>query len=647
MHTTPDPMVAGHSGDREPSPVTPGDRHGPRGIMRMARPDALDFRDRLFAPNISVAPKARLFPGICLPIKHQGETNACTGFALSTVVEHLLKISQRESQIEVSPFMLYSMARRYDEFPGSSQDEGSSLRGALKGWFKHGVCSHALWGPRLDMPNVPNDPSEDWWLDAVKRPLGAYYRVAPDNISDMHAALNEVGILFASAGCHAGWDDGFDLAPRAERPTSCRGIWTIPLQGGKAAHPGHAFAIVGYDEDGFLVHNSWGTEWGTHGYAILTYDDWLANAMDCWVGQLGVVTQEHRAISRASTLRTDDEGKVQLAASQVLRDRELSPFILNVGNNGRLSNSGVFRTQPDDVRAMIDVHLAEARRRWGLENEPVDVCVYAHGGIVSESEASAVAARWVPRLYEQRIFPIFLMWETDFWTTVINSLEDAVKGIPRTTGGLGDSLKRWWNERLERLLARPGTLLWSEVKQNAEAISSEHDAEVGGTLLYQHFRQSVEHGRVRMHLAGHSAGAVVHSHIVQRLVKRGMQFESLSFMAPGVRVDTFEQLVRPHLLSGAVRRYQQFHLTDRAELDDGTCGPYRRSILYLVSEAFEGGSAVPLLGMQKYADRVLAGVPNVTVHASPGGLSAATTHGAFDEDEGTIRGVVDFIKGVR
>lgn len=646
MHTTPSKAVAGYTGDREPSPIKPGDRQGTRGIMRMARPDAIDFRDRPFTPNISVTPRACLFPKIELPIKHQGDTKACTGFALSSVVEHLLSVSGREPAIEVSPFMLYSMARRYDEFPGSMLDEGSSLRGALKGWFKHGVCSHALWGPCVDMPKVPSDPSEDWWLDAVKRPLGAYYRVAPDNIGDMHAALNEVGILYASAGCHSGWDQGFGATSCTGRPDSFRDIWRIPVQGGsRVAHPGHAFAIVGYDENGFLVHNSWGTGWGTHGYAILTYDDWLANAMDCWVAQLGVVTQEHRTLSRASTLRTDAEGRVQLAASEVLRDRELSPFILNVGNNGRLSNSGVFRTQPDDVRAMVDVHLAEARKRWGLQDQPVDVCVYAHGGIVSETEASAVAARWIPRLYEQRIFPVFLMWETDFWTTVINCLEDAVNGIPRTTGGLGDSLKRWWNERLERLLSRPGTLLWNEVKQNADAISSEEDAEAGGTLLYQHFKQSVEHGRVRMHLVGHSAGSIVHSRIVPRLVERGMHFESISFMAPGVRVDSFDQLVRPHLLSGAVKRYQQFHLTDRAELDDGTCGPYRRSILYLVSEAFEGGAAVPLLGMQKYADAALGGLPNVKVHAAPGAVSAATTHGAFDEDEGTLRAVIDFIKG--
>ncbi|MGQ0715980.1 MAG: hypothetical protein ACT4NP_01475 [Pseudonocardiales bacterium] len=44
----------------------------------------------------------------------------------------------------VSPYMLYRLAGRYDEFEGES-DVGSSLRGAFKGWFNHGVLLEADW----------------------------------------------------------------------------------------------------------------------------------------------------------------------------------------------------------------------------------------------------------------------------------------------------------------------------------------------------------------------------------------------------------------------------------------------------------------------------------------------------------------------
>ena len=77
----------------------------------------------------------------------------------------------------VSPYMLYSMARRYDEFPGDpAADTGSSLRGAMKGWYKHGACEASLWAGEK-MPKATKRAQEDWWLDAVRRPLGAYYRV--------------------------------------------------------------------------------------------------------------------------------------------------------------------------------------------------------------------------------------------------------------------------------------------------------------------------------------------------------------------------------------------------------------------------------------------------------------------------------------
>ncbi|HET7792912.1 MAG TPA: C1 family peptidase [Rhizobacter sp.] len=617
-------------------------------FMRVARPDPPDSRDRPFRPNVARAPAATLFPSVALPVKNQGDTMACTGFGLSLVVEHLLRAGKRETAPAISAFMLYSMARRYDEFPGSVQDKGSSLRGALKGWFKHGACREVLF-PALDMPPASKKISEDWWFDAVKRPLGAYYRIDTQSLTDMHAALNEVGIIYASCGCHTGWDEGQNQPGMKRRPASFKEVWEIPVQGGHAEHPGHAFAIVGYNERGFLVQNSWGPEWGSHGYAILTYDDWLRNAMDCWVAQLGVVTRDHTAISQAISLRTDAAGRVALAADEVLRNREISPFIVNMGNNGALSNSGVFRTTPDDVRALVDVHLAQARKTGGLDDGVVDVCIYAHGGLVGESKAADIAAKWIPMLYDRKVFPIFLMWETDFFSTLLNCIEDAVKDVPRSIGG-GFNLKGWWNQRLERLLARPGTRIWGEMKQNADAMSAykpeaADDEQAGGVLLYRHFKHGVANKKIRMHFVGHSAGSIVAAFMIDRLAQEGMKFESVSFMAPAVKLSTFDERLRPHLESGTVKRYQQFHLSDHAEQDDGSCGPYRRSLLYLVSESFEGGVTTPVLGMEKFFDPYVKKLPHTTAFVAPGAVSAATTHGGFDDDPGTQAQVVRFILG--
>lgn len=157
-----------------------------------------------------------------------------------------------------------------------------------------------------------------------------------------------------------------------------------------------------------------------------------------------------------------------------------------------------------------------------------------------------------------------------------------------------------------------------------------------------------------MHVVGHSAGSIVAAFMIDRLVADGMSLESLSLMAPAVKIKTFDERVRPHLQSGAVKRFQQFHLSDHAEEDDPTCGPYRRSLLYLVSESFEGGTTTPILGMQKYFDSYAAGLGKVKVHVSPAASNsnraavppvASSTHGGFDNDPGTKAEIVRFIRG--
>ena len=78
-------------------------------------------------------------------------------------------------------------------------------------------------------------------------------------------------------------------------------------------------------------------------------------------------------------------------------------------------------------------------------------------------------------------------------------------------------------------------------------------------------------------------------------------------MAPAATVDLFAEKMLPHVIAKTVRQYNQWHLADTLELKDPTCRPilgYGRSLLYLVSESFEGGSRTPVIGMEKYYDAV-------------------------------------------
>jgi hypothetical protein len=599
-----------------------------RKVVLNVTPDRLDLRDRPYLPAVALAPPPSLRPSGRPPPMDQGDTSACTGFALAAVVDHLLTRSGRAKDSGVSPWMLYSMARRYDEFPGVAEDAGSSLRGALKGWFKHGACSAALW-KGLEMPRTRDAAGEDWWLDAVNRPLGAYYRVDMRSVTDMHVALNEVGTLYASTLTHAGW---FEVDAKSA---------TIPLKARKASDGGHAFAIVGYDRAGFLVRNSWGREWGDGGYATLTYEDWLANAMDCWVAQLGVVTDEHRRVAAQATPKAAS-GEAVLSPDRVLQNHQLAPYVIDMENNGELSRSGSFRTSPEDVRALAHEYLDAARRQWKLAaGKPIDIALYAHGGLTSESEAASTFARWMPALYDARKFPVFLMWESDLWSTLANAFADAARAAP--AGGPLESLSRWWNERLEGLLAPAGTALWGEMKQNAAAISS--GATSGGRRFFDALRASpvAKAHPLRLHLVGHSAGSVALAFLVDRLAAQEWEFESVTFLAPAITVERFTERVAPWLASGHVKRYRHYQLSDAAELADPTTRPllgYGRSLLYLVSRSFEGHGESPILGMQRHFPAALARRPNVRVVTAPAAEAAVTTHGGFDDDGATIRSVI-------
>jgi hypothetical protein len=169
--------------------------------------------------------------------------------------------------------------------------------------------------------------------------MGAYYRISPENIRDMHIALAEVGALCGSAFTHSRWDLLLGDNP-SPPPATIDEIPVIEACTG-ARDQGHAFAIVGYTRDGFVIQNSWGPNWGRGGFAVLRYADWLENAMDCWVVQLGVVTAEHEEVSHAVSLRVEARtGRAVVATDRTLGDHEVSPFVVDMENEGRLSSGG-------------------------------------------------------------------------------------------------------------------------------------------------------------------------------------------------------------------------------------------------------------------------------------------------------------------
>ena len=90
-----------------------------------------------------------------------------------------------------------------------------------------------------------------------------------------------------SANVHEGWD------VKAKQGVATHK--TLPvIDASNKGLGGHAFALVGYNDIGFIVQNSWGGRWGASGFAVLPYDDWIANGTDAWVMSLGAPVQNLR-----------------------------------------------------------------------------------------------------------------------------------------------------------------------------------------------------------------------------------------------------------------------------------------------------------------------------------------------------------------
>ena len=230
-------------------------------------------QDRTYRP-LSTPPPARVIPvREHITILDQGHSGAVGGFGLAAVVNYLR--SERCTRDLVSPRMRDEMARRYDGFEGEG-DRGSRARAALVGWQRHGVCPERYWPYNPDEPGTLSPEAERVAL--LNRPR-SYERVEP-RVTDLQAAVYETHAIFVSATIHDGW-----MQPR-------NGV--IPFIPDSNAVGGHAFAILGYTQDGFIVQNSWGNEWGGlsfdgreyPGLAIWTYPDVERHMVDAWVVRL-------------------------------------------------------------------------------------------------------------------------------------------------------------------------------------------------------------------------------------------------------------------------------------------------------------------------------------------------------------------------
>ncbi len=601
--------------------------------------DPLDLRDFVYQGSLMELPRWIDHRSRVPLLLDQNMTGACTGFGLAATVNFLLH-NQRGAEIltpeqAVSPAMLYEMAKRYDEWEGTRY-QGSSIRGALKGWQKHGVCTQKLWPWRGT--GVRGRLTQKRQQNALLRPLGNYFRVRHLQLPQMHSALAEVGILFASATVHSGWDQ---VDPQS-------GV--IPMHDDTSG--GHAFAIVGYNQIGFWIQNSWGTAWGRNGFAIITYDDWLRHAWDCWVVRLGVpiipVTWDQAVVS----------GQVDPLPYPAVVNSQIQGHVINFGNDGKLSTSGCFQSEEKDVDEIFFQHFHQRSQLW--KGTP-RIMFFAHGGFNREQHAAARIAHDRPYTLANEIYPVHFMWETGLWDTISNLVADAFRNR-RFAGNwknIRDRFATLVDEAIE-LATRPlGRPLWSEMKENARlACQSGGAADFACGRLAQYCLQG---NPCELHLVGHSAGCLLLGYLLSEIDAWGLRVKSLTLYAPACSNEFFRNRMLPWI--GPHKCVQQLtiiNLKDSFERADSVMGLYGKSMLYLVSHAFESRPRTQLLGIDAHLRedpviRSFLGKPvasrgsTVTYHVGGTRLSGIQSdskrHADFDNDPATLNSTWRIIRG--
>jgi hypothetical protein len=403
-------------------------------------------------------------------------------------------------------------------------------------------------------------------------------------------------------------------------------------------------------------------------------DPWDVLAMDAAAARLGtvegmIVSTRFAAayaetdaapaapVSRgARSLRAPAEAEaVPAAGVRPWTPEELDIFTRHVVNlrDGTLSGAGSFASSAEQVKRIFTEHIPAYAGRLGSGRRP-RVLFFAHGGLVEEREGLLpVLAR--RRFWEMNgVYPVYFVWESGLKET----LRDIVGGAAPARaerGALTDAA-------IEKLARNGGKQVWGQMKKSAEKAS----APGGGARLVAELAATLwkdSGAAIEFHALGHSAGSILHAFFLPVLLGQkvtggtAVSVQSLHFLAPAVTTDLFKSQLQALVGPGRpITRLTEYTMADELEQADSSLKPYGKSLLYLVSNAFEDAVPTPILGLQRSLKRDLAlirffglagteKVADLVTSATPDSvaLNARTrsiTHGGFDNDVSTMTSVI-------
>lgn len=470
-------------------------------------------------------------------IRNQGEEGSCTGHALASIIDilklrsrfgrpsgcYLGLLTEREEfdkwkESRVSSRMLYELARNLEYAP-ESQLGGSSLRNVLKAFYHNGACEERL------SPYTSGDLS---WTLSVERAknarsttLGSYYRLS-ENLLDWQAALNETGAILASAIIHDGWEK-LEL-PNSGNPFGPNLISYNPEQ--CELRGGHAFAVVGYNDIGFYVMNSWGDAWGrvieknytihegVPGIAVWRYQDWQQHVLDGWVFRLS-----HPATQSIGRSGGWGRNRHQLSGQNKSSEPRLSinGHYLNLGSGG-LIRRGKYPCDAETfshTAGWLNGDSSATSIKPGDKYQSIVLC-FMSGTFNLQKQAEEVEA--LVQVFKQNgHYPVFVCWTY----AEVKHLENIIDANRNTLVEHHGKEDRALQLRLDRELSEFGWLFRTRMQRKInEIIDIKVKAESPAFIAVKPLLTWAVKNSKKIHLLAHSDGSLLLTRYLEEAKKK-------------------------------------------------------------------------------------------------------------------------------
>lgn len=213
--------------------------------------DVRDYKLVATASNVDLPEEFKL---PMVRIKNQGKIGSCVAHSLSEVVEYFNKQQHNVNYVMSTDFIYGN--RRTSDYKG----DGMVVRDALKAVQKYGDIRATKMSTNSEAPKAIETFEANYETlkdEAYRSRISAYVRlVTPAEVKEFLFSHGPVVISME-------WYSDFHV--------DAQGFLTSTYDK-DAVKGGHCMVLYGWTKEGWLIQNSWGTNWGTKGTCILPYE---------------------------------------------------------------------------------------------------------------------------------------------------------------------------------------------------------------------------------------------------------------------------------------------------------------------------------------------------------------------------------------